>query len=49
MLVAIAAAATGAGLSIWTNLGWQGVAAVAAFVAVAALAGFRRRDRPDRR
>jgi hypothetical protein len=49
MLVAIAAAATGAGLSIWTNLGWQGVAAVAAFVAVAALAGFGRRDRPDRR
>lgn len=42
MLVAIAAAATGAGLSIWTNLGWQGVAAVAAFVATAALAGFRR-------
>jgi hypothetical protein len=47
MLVAIAAAATGAGLSIWTNLGWQGVAAVAAFVAVATLAGGRRRERPD--
>ena len=42
MLVAIAAATVGAGLSIWTNLGWQGVAAVAAFIAVAAVAGFWR-------
>ena len=49
MLVAIAAATVGAGLSIWTNLGWQGVAAVAAFIAVAAVAGFRRTPQPDRR
>ena len=49
MLVAIAAATVGAGLSIWTNLGWQGVAAVAAFIAVAALAGLWRKPQPGRR
>ncbi|MEX0689228.1 MAG: divalent metal cation transporter [Pirellulales bacterium] len=49
MLVAIAAATVGAGLSIWTNLGWQGVAAVAAFIAVAAVAGFWRKPQPGRR
>ena len=49
MLVAIAAATVGAGLSIWTNLGWQGVAAVAAFIAVAAVAGLWRKPQPGRR
>ena len=49
MLVAIAAATVGAGLSIWTNLGWQGVAAVAAFIAVAAVAGLWRTPQSGRR
>ena len=49
MLVAITAATVGAGLSIWTNLGWQGVAAVAAFIAVAAVAGLWRTPQSGRR
>jgi len=39
MLVAIAAATVGAALSIWTNIGWWGVAAALGFILLAAVVG----------
>ena len=39
MLVAIAAATVGAALSIWTNIGWWGVAAASGFILLAAVVG----------
>ncbi len=42
MLLAIAAAATGSGISIWTNVGWWGVGAMAAYVLLAVIGGVLR-------
>jgi hypothetical protein len=37
MLVAIAAASVGAGLSVWENVGWIGVILAAGFIVVSVL------------
>jgi hypothetical protein len=46
MLVAIAVASVGAGLSIWTNVRWWGVGLAAAFIALVAVSGLRGSRRP---
>ncbi len=46
MLVAIAAATVGAALSIWTNIGWWGVAAASGFILLAAVVGLLLPRRP---
>jgi hypothetical protein len=43
MLVAIAVATVGAGLSIWTNVGWWGAGLAAAFIALVAASWLARR------
>ena len=43
MLVAITVASVGAGMSIWANVRWAGVAAAAAFVAVVVAVGMLRK------
>ena len=46
MLAAIVVASVGAGMSIWTNIGWWGVAAVAALIVLVAVVGLLRPRQP---